>query len=87
MSVLGAVTGNIPLDAGKLIISDFFNNKTYRERKREESTNSLALWKKKLSLKAIFSPSLFTGEGEAVTQHAGTDVIIYLSVMWWKNHS
>lgn len=69
-----------------LIISDFFNNKTYRERKREESTNSLALWKK-IVAESNFFPSLFTGEGEAVTQHAGTDVIIYLSVMWWKNHS
>lgn len=71
-----------------LIISDFFfNNITCRERKREESTNSLALWKKKIVTESNFPPSLFTGEGEAVTQHAGTDVIIYLSVRWWKNHS
>lgn len=37
-----------------LIIPDFFNNKTYRERKREESTNSLALWKKNCHWKQFF---------------------------------
>lgn len=55
-----------------------------KKRRKHKQLGSL---EKKIVAEAVFSPSLFTGEGEAVTQHAGTDVIIYLSVRWWKNHS
>jgi len=68
-------------------MSDFFNNKTYIEKEKEKKAQTAWLFGKKIVTESNFSPSLFTGEGEAVTQHAGTDVIIYLSVIWWKNHS
>lgn len=71
-----------------LIISDFFfqqqNIKRKKKRRKHKQLGSLG---KKNVAESIFSHSLFTGEGEAVTQHAGTDVIIYLSLMRWKNHS